>query len=79
MKLTKSIFALQLKEGTYDIGQIGYEEGNNDYSTATVDVLGESYLKVVGSIGANAPISNYVLMKSSPPKVFAYRSTYCRR
>ncbi|WP_342551563.1 hypothetical protein [Paenibacillus sp. FSL R7-0652] len=68
-EVDKIYAALQLKEGTYDIGQIGYEEGNNDYSTATVDVLGESYLKVVGSIGANAPISNYVLMKSSPPKV----------
>lgn len=60
--------ALQLKEETYDIGQIGYE-GANDYSTSTVDALGQSYLKVVGSIGANTPISNYVSIKSSPPTV----------
>jgi len=58
--------ALQSKDGTYDMGQIGYE-GASDYSTSTVDVLGQSYVKVSSSVGANAPISNYVSLSTSPP------------
>lgn len=60
--------ALQSKDGTYDMGQIGYE-GASDFSTSTVDVLGQSYVKVTGSVGANAPISNYVSLSTSPPTV----------
>ncbi|MGC5774581.1 hypothetical protein [Paenibacillus pabuli] len=60
--------ALQSKDGTYDLGQIGYE-GASDYSTSTVDVLGQSYVKVTGSVGANAPISNYVSLSTPHPTV----------
>ncbi|WP_145036447.1 hypothetical protein [Paenibacillus sp. Y412MC10] len=56
---------LHSKDGTYDIGQIGYE-GASDYSISTVDVLGQSYVKVTGSVGANAPISNYLSLSTSP-------------
>ncbi|GBF74411.1 hypothetical protein PA598K_02754 [Paenibacillus sp. 598K] len=60
--------ALQLKDETYDLGQIGYE-GASDYSASTVDVLGQPYLKVTGTIGANAPVSSYISLNSSPPTV----------
>ncbi len=58
--------ALRTKEGNYEIGQIGYE-GASDYSINTIEVLGQSYIKVTGSIGANFPISDYVSLTTSPP------------
>lgn len=60
--------ALWLKDETYDLGQIGYE-GANDYSASTVEVLGQAYLKVTGSIGANAPVTSYISLQASPPTV----------
>ncbi|MGK9253993.1 hypothetical protein [Paenibacillus humicus] len=63
----KSVYAvLQTKEGSYEIGQIGYE-GAIDYSINTVEALGQSYIKVTGTVGANAPISDYVSLTTSPP------------
>lgn len=58
--------ALERKDGTYDLGQIGYE-GASDYSAKTVDALGKAYLKVTGLLGANAPVSNYVSLDSTSP------------
>lgn len=60
--------AIERKDGTYDLGQIGYD-GASDYSAKTVDVLGRSYLKVTGLLGANAPVSIYVWLDSASPNV----------
>ncbi|MHA7962553.1 hypothetical protein ACX93W_00305 [Paenibacillus sp. CAU 1782] len=58
--------ALQTKEATYEIGQMGYGEASG-YSVSTVDALGETFIKVAGAVGANAPISYYVSHVSNPP------------
>lgn len=58
--------ALQTIEGTYEIGQMGYE-GANAYTIHTIEALGQTYIKVTGSVGANSPIADYVSVTTSPP------------
>ncbi len=58
--------ALQTKEGSYEIGQIGYE-GAGDYSITAIEAFGQTYIKVTGSVGSNSPISDYVSLTTSPP------------
>lgn len=38
------------------------------FNAGTVDILGQSYMKVTGSVGANAPVPNYVSLHTSPPE-----------
>ncbi|MNI74823.1 hypothetical protein D3C73_1309320 [compost metagenome] len=40
-----------------------------DFIIETVDVLGESYIKIVGSNGANSPVVDYVLLNPQSPLV----------
>lgn len=53
---------------TYELGPIGYGTTNNvDYEYATVDALSQSWIKVSGALGANAPHIYYIDINKDTP------------
>ncbi|MCR8657403.1 hypothetical protein [Paenibacillus endoradicis] len=53
---------------TYDLGPIGYGTTNNvNYEYATVEALSQSWIKVSGALGANAPHILYIDFNKDRP------------
>lgn len=59
---------LQVGSTRYDLGEIGYGP-MKEFPVETVEVLGVTYLKLVGANGANSPITDYILPNSSGPSL----------
>ncbi|WP_229753648.1 M15 family metallopeptidase [Paenibacillus segetis] len=52
----------------YDIGEIGY--GNMaDFPIEEVEVFGDNYIKIIGAIGANSPVADYILPDPERPMI----------
>lgn len=65
-EVTEFFAALQTNTATYELGHIGYG-GTSEYEIDVIETLGQAFIKVIGSIGANAPVSNYVSLAEAEP------------
>jgi len=62
--------AIQMGTSRFEIGQVGYSAQNTELLTVRqVDAFGKNYIKVNGTCGANCPISDYIVLDTSSPKV----------
>ncbi len=52
--------AITIGSVRYGIGEIGYGDMDR-FPVEQVDVLGNTYIKILGAIGANSPVTNYIL------------------
>lgn len=50
----------------YAVGEIGYGDMEH-FPVEQVEVLGHSYIKVTGALGANSPVANYILPDPERP------------
>lgn len=66
----KAIAAIKIGTNIFEIGQVGYSAQITDqYTVSQVNVLDKTYIKVMGTCGANCPISYYIQADTSSPKV----------